>query len=150
MKVKTIVVGYDGSPDARRALEAAAELAADDTIVHVVEAYQIPSSYEMAEFTAALPAEFKDTIDLLEPRRRRLIEAEALLEQRGVDHEAHFINAKAAEAILDVAEEVDANMIIVGSRGLGRASRFLRGSVSSRIATHADRTFLVLHEGESA
>ena len=50
-----------------------------------------------------------------------------------------------ASAILDVAEKVEADLIVVGSRGLGRASRFVRGSVSAKVANHAHTSFLVLH-----
>ncbi len=51
-----------------------------------------------------------------------------------------------ARAILDVA----ADLIIVGSRGLAHGTRFLRGSVSSRIANHAQTSFLVIHDNGTA
>jgi nucleotide-binding universal stress UspA family protein len=49
---------------------------------------------------------------------------------------------------LQVAEDVDADLIVVGSRGLGRGTRFLRGSVSTRVAGHAKTSFLVIHDND--
>ena len=46
--------------------------------------------------------------------------------------------------MLDVADDVRATMIVVGSRGLGRGTRFIRRSVSSRIANHAKTSFMVI------
>ena len=71
-----------------------------------------------------------------------------MLDERGVNHKGHFVDEDPASAILDVADKVDADLIVVGSRGLGRASRLVRGSVSSKIANHAQRSFLVVHPPE--
>lgn len=147
---KTIVVGFDGSANARKALETAVDLAGDDSTVHVVTAYDPPSPNEVALVLAAVPDEYKTGLDLLQGPRGHLRDAELLLADRGVDVKGHFVKDKPAAAILDIAEAVDADLIIVGSRGLGRASRFIRGSVSSRIASHATRSFLVIHEGEDS
>ena len=73
-------------------------------------------------------------------------EAEEFLAKRGIDHKGHFIADHPASAILDVADDVGASMIIVGSRGLGRGTRSIRGSVSSRIANHAKTSFMVIHD----
>jgi len=68
MKVKTIVVGIDGSADARDALDTAIDLVADDGVIHVVAAFHSPTSAEINRVLAALPREFKDTYDpLAEP-----------------------------------------------------------------------------------
>ena len=76
----------------------------------------------------------------------RMSGAEALVRAGGRKAVSHFVEDHPAVAILDVADEVGAEMIIVGSRGLGRTTRFLRGSVSSRVASHAKTSFMVIHD----
>jgi nucleotide-binding universal stress UspA family protein len=141
MNAPTIVVGFDGSANAQSALEAAVDMAADDGVVHVVTAYR----REMAGVMASSPEEFRRSFDVLDAPRGHLQESEAFLAERGIDHKGHFIADNPASAILDVADDVGANMIIVGSRGLGRGTRLIRRSVSSRIANHAKTSFMVIH-----
>jgi len=145
MKVRTIVVGVDGSPNARRALHAAIELAADDGVIHVVTAYSEPSQAQIAHVQAALPEESHTVFDWVALPRSYVRDAERLLDKQGIGHKGHFVEGGAAGAILDVAKAVDADLIIVGSRGLNRGTRFIRGSVSSRIAGHATTSFMVIH-----
>lgn len=148
MKLNTIVVGVDGSSNARRALEAAISLGGPDTTVHLVTAYDRPAAHEVDRILAMIPDEFRTTIDLLETPRGHLRVAEKTVRDKGLDCTAHFVEDKPAAAILDTADAVDADLIVVGSRGLGRATRFARGSVSTRVASHATRSFLVIHEDD--
>ncbi len=148
MELQTIVVGYDGSPDARAALEAAADLAGESATIHVLSLIDPLSANDMAKMMAILPDEFKTGFDVSEGSRGRLQDAEMLLGDRGVDHAGSLVEGKPATAILDAAEALDADLVVVGSRGLGRGTRFLRGSVSSRIANHARCSFLVVHTEE--
>lgn len=144
MKVRTLVVGFDGSADARRALDAACDLVAPDGVVHVVTAFHAPSEAQYLEMLASLPEEFRGSYDPVEADRVQLADAERLLQSRGIDHKGHFVEDHPAAAIIDVADDLDADLIVVGSRGLGRATRFLRGSVSSRVASHAKTSFMVV------
>lgn len=141
----TIVVGYDGSANAREAVLAAADVVADGGTVHVVTAYRPPSVGEVELLWRELPAEFRASFDPLAVPESQRDEAVALLERRGAHAVGHLIDRDPASAILDVADEVDADLVIVGSRGLGRGTRFLRGSVSSKVASHSTRSFLVIH-----
>lgn len=146
---RSVVVGFDGSEHAHKALEAAAEIVADGGIVHVVTAYDPPSARQVAEIIASLPEEFRDAFDLLASARSYLEQAESYLGRVGVDHKGHFVDGHPAHAILEVADDVDADLIIVGSRGIGRGTRMIRGSVSARVASHATTSFLVIHDHES-
>lgn len=145
MHVQTIVVGIDGSPNAREALNAALDMVAEDGKVHVVSAFHAPSAAETSRVLAALPPEFHDTYDPLAASHAHLHDAEALMAARGIDGHGHFVEDHPAAAILDVADQVDADLIILGSRGMGRTTRFLRGSVSARVANRAKTSFLVIH-----
>ena len=144
MKADTIVVGFDGSDNSHRALEAAMELISEQGIVHVVTAFHMRSAAQTAEMMASLPEEFRGSFDLMEGPRTHLHDAETLLAQAGVDHKGHLVEDDPASAILDLADDVGADLVIVGSRGLGRVARFLRGSVSTRVASHARTSFLVV------
>ena len=146
MKVETIVVGVDGSANARRALEATVDCVQPGGTIHVVTAFHLPTAGQTSEVLRSLPQEFRDTYDPLATPRSYLGNAEAFLKTADIDAVGHFVEDHPAAAILQVAEEVDADLIVVGSRGLGRGTRFLRGSVSTRVAGHAKTSFLVIHD----
>ncbi len=142
MKAHTIVVGYDGSPDAEVALDEAITHAGEDSIVHVVTVHKPRPA---ANGTEELPEEFEYTIEPDEADRMRLRDAERRLEAAGVHHEAHLPWGRPAKEILDVAETVDADLIVLGSRGLGSVRRLLLGSVSTKVAEHARTSTLIVH-----
>ncbi len=148
MKAHCVVVGYDGSANARRAVEAAIDLVAADGTVHVVTAHGPPDPRDATRAIASLPTEFSDTLDALAAPTTYLNDATRLLEESGVNHQSHLVEGDPAEAILDLADATRADLIVVGSRGVRRFTRFLRGSVSTRIATHARPSFLVVHHDE--
>jgi nucleotide-binding universal stress UspA family protein len=145
--MQTVIVGYDGSDDGRRAVEAAAEVVADDGVVHVLVAYKAASAGQTERMLTQMPEEFRQTFDAIAAPEGTLKDAECLLGVRGVAHAGHLIDAHPAEAILDTADEIDADLIVVGSRGLGRAARFIRGSVSTRVVNNATASVLVVHSG---
>lgn len=145
MKAHTVVVGYDGSMDARRALSAAMDHVAEGGIVHVVTAFDQPSRHQIAQVIEQLPEEFRTNYSLDATPRGYLRDAERALDTRGIEHKGHFVDADAASAILDLADEVGADLIVIGTRGLGRAERFLRGSVSARVANHARTSLMMVH-----
>lgn len=140
----TIVVGYDGSDNGRAAVDAAADLVAEGGTVHVVTAYRLPSVTETERLWSELPPEFRAGFDVLAGPESQQAEALGLLRGRGASAVGRLVEGDPASAILDAADEIDADLVIVGSRGLGAASRFLRGSVSSRVATHARTSALVV------
>jgi nucleotide-binding universal stress UspA family protein len=149
MKLETVVVGYDGSPNAREAIERAIDLTAIHGVVHVVTAVDPAEVKEMVRVRARLPEELRNDFDPVERPSTILHEAMAALGAAGVAHEGHLVEDDPATAILEVAAKVDAEIIVVGSRGLRHGTRFLRGSVSSRICTHAHTSFLVVHHEPS-
>ncbi|KAG1648693.1 Universal stress protein YxiE [Nymphon striatum] len=145
MNVQTVVVGIDGSDCGARALDAAVQLVQEGGTVHVVSAFDAPSTREISEAYAAVPEEFTAEIDLLAGPRAVVEKAVQNVKNAGYDAVDHFLDKDPASAILDTADEVKADLIVVGSRGLGRASRVLRGSVSTKIAHHSPIDFLVVH-----
>ncbi len=65
--------------------------------------------------------------------------------EEGVAVFTHSQLGNAAEAILDVAEKVNADLIVVGNRGIGSKSRFILGNVPSRVVHHATCSTLVVN-----
>jgi nucleotide-binding universal stress UspA family protein len=63
--------------------------------------------------------------------------------RRGIEAEAELVDDSPAEAILELAREWDADLIVVGSHGRGRIGRALLGSVSDEVVARADRAVLV-------
>jgi len=79
-----------------------------------------------------------------EERKRQLAEAIAALKARGVVAKAVERRGDAAEAIVDEAQQEGAELIVLGTRGLNAAKRWLMGSVSTRVVQHAPCNVLVV------
>jgi nucleotide-binding universal stress UspA family protein len=141
---ESIVVGTDGSETASAAVHEAAELARlTGATVHVVSAYE----------PRALKLEGVDRDpELAHQPIGPAASVEALLEQAvGVVHalgapvERYARKGDPAEAILEVAEEKDADLIVVGNKGMRGARRFLLGSVPNKISHHAGCSVMIVH-----
>ena len=129
--MKTIVVGSDGSPATVGAVQAAADLAADTGAkVHLVVACPVPVA--VALDAVAVPSHHE-----VRAASGHALEGHAeQVRRRGIETEIHVCDGSAATVLCDVAEAVDADIIVVGDRRLQGAGRFL-GSVASRVAHHA-------------
>lgn len=145
MDVTTVVVGYDGSQCAQRAVEAALAVVDPGGTVHLVLAYDAPTARQVANAYAAVPSDYTASIDLLNGPRSDLEDAAKWVVDQGYAVVDHFVENDPAAAILHVANDVFADMIVVGSRGLGRAAQVLRGSVSTKIAHASPVDFMVIH-----
>jgi len=130
-----IVVGYDGSESARRALERASSIATDQDQVSVVAAAESRARPGITQGAHLDPSE-------IERRRNDLEEAQALLSERGVQVEAIEAQGDPGDVIVEAAE--DAGLVIVGSRGLNPVQRILLGSVSSKVVHRANCDVLVV------
>ncbi len=145
---KTIVVGTDGSANAERAVAAAAQLARilPDARLHIVTAYRPLTLDELTRVRAGLPDEFREVLNAHTGADSTLASAKGIAESYGASVEIHELNERAAEALLDLAEEVEADLLVVGSRGEGLAGRALHGSVSTKVQHHAPCSVLIVHD----
>lgn len=143
----TIVVGTDDSPTAREAVEAAGELARRFGVetVHVVCGYRPISEHELAHLTHDLPEEFRMGLSADQGGLAQICAAEQHLSGMGVVPVRHLLPTSGAEAILDVADEVGADLVVVGSHGYGAGRRLLHGSVSTKVAHHAPCSVMIVH-----
>ena len=142
----TIVVGTDGSDASDAALRHAGELAkaTGTTAIHIVMASRRVERAEVHMALDELPESFEAEPDLHAGDRRVLADAEELMKGYGIRVTGHLVKNAPADAIIDVAEKTDADLIVVGSRGHGIGTRLFLGSVSTKVVHHAHDTCTVL------
>ena len=143
--IRTIVVGTDGSDTAAEAVRQAAELAgAIGARVHLVCAYEaVPESRLRAE-RLEVPQDLQWTVNPREDVERLLQDAAADVRGAGVEVETLAREGDPADAILDVAEQRGADLIVVGNKGMTGAKRFLLGSVPNKVSHHAPCSVLII------
>lgn len=131
--MKRILLAFDGTEQALRALEMTADLAKRyDALVSVVSV--IPIHAGRAPI---------DPWDDPDSHAAQLRTAQQLLAQHGLEAELLEPAGDPAKAIERVAEAGGFDTIVIGSRGLGAVGRFLQGSVSEHVATHARATVVI-------
>ena len=142
-----ILVGTDGSATATVAVSRAILLAASlGARLQIVSAYAAsregaPRAGRAAASAVALWALNPSRDDVL----ALLGDAERAAREAGVAEVETFARVgDAADAILDVAEEQKSDMIIVGSKGMTGATRFLLGSVPNKVSHHAPCSVLIV------
>ena len=141
----TIVVGTDGSETADEAVRQAAALArtcGDRTRIHLVTAYKPIEAMIVAP--EVVPSGLVGVVDPRAEARVVADEAAAKVAAEGVEVEAYVWPGDAASAILDVATTAKADLIVVGSRGMSGAARFLLGSVPNRVSHHAPCNVMIV------
>jgi nucleotide-binding universal stress UspA family protein len=152
----TIVVGYDGSEPAVRALERAAQLAhALRSRVIAVTVTEPIAAYGAAAaapgYAAPVGPALEEVHEAQEARAERLLaEARTRLRGRGIEAQTVSALGAPAAAIVQEAEEHDADLIVVGTREPGFFERLYRGSVSQGVARKARCDVLVVHPEEPA
>jgi nucleotide-binding universal stress UspA family protein len=138
---KTILLATDGSEGAEFAARAAIDISMrTGAKLHAALAW-VP----LPPFAhpSLVPERYHPPYE--ESARRILDEQLGRLEQAGgTVSEAHLVEGRPADAILDIAEPVGADLVVVGSRGLGTVKRLLVGSVSLGVVHHAERPVLVV------
>jgi nucleotide-binding universal stress UspA family protein len=136
--LRRIVVAFDGSPPATRALDLALRLARSDRAR--VWAVHVPAPPQ------AIAEPRTDEEQRSEPQAiaRALEQVRGVAEREGMAVEVMVREGVAAPMILAAAREVQADLIVVGTRGLRGAGRLLLGSVSSAVLAGAGRPVLVV------
>jgi nucleotide-binding universal stress UspA family protein len=142
-----ILVATDGSREAELAVTTAADLAkSTDSELHVVHVGEIPLVYhpERHAYRAEYEEHEKEAQQLLEAEVARIKEAGASVAQSHLT--LGRANARVAEEIVELAQSIDAGLIVMGSRGQGRLRRALVGSVSESVVRHAHCPVTIVRE----
>lgn len=139
--VKRILAGVDGSDNSRRALDWAMGLArafgAEVVAVHAVGLLThldagppVPSQGHRDDIGRAFTQQWTSPLD-----------------GSGLSFERVMLDGSPVPALLGAADEYDADVIVVGSRGLGGFPELLLGSTSHQLAQHAHRPVLIVPPG---
>ena len=139
--MKTIVVGYDGTESADRALARTAELAkAFGAAVVVTSVAPLLVGAAAARGLSGL-----DPADPPETHREQLAHAAKVLREQGVSVEGELEGGDAAGEIVELADAREADLIVVGTRERSLLERLLEPSVSAAVERRAHRDVLVVH-----
>lgn len=139
-----IVVGTDGSETAKEAVRQAADLANKlGAELSIVSAYEPVSSQRLREERLQAPGDVAHTISPKEDVEATLADAAKDVE-KDVKVDTVARQGDPADAILDVAEEHNADLIVVGNKGMTGAKRFLLGSVPNKVSHHAPCSVMIV------
>ena len=134
----TVVVGADDSQTALQAVMAAADIAQlTGGTLHIVTAYE-PKSVRIED----LPPEFRQS-GTVQPAEILLDGLSRIVEQRGLKPVVHAASGDPADAIVQTAERVGADLIVVGNKGMKGVRRIL-GSVPNAVAHGAPCSVLIV------
>jgi nucleotide-binding universal stress UspA family protein len=142
---KSIVVGTDGSDTATQAVRQAVDLASSvGAKLELVSAYEPVPAQRLREERKQAPEDLQWAINPREDVDATLEAAATVARGAGVNVSVYPRQGDPADAILDVAEERDADLIVVGNRGMTGAKRFLLGSVPNKVSHHAPCSVLII------
>ena len=142
---RAIVVGTDGSDTAGKAVQEAIDLAKSvGAAVYVVSAYEPVPQARLREEARQAPEDLQWMINPREDVDATLSDAADRVRETGLEVETFAREGDPADAILDVAEERDADLIVVGNKGMTGARRFLLGSVPNKVSHHAPCSVLIV------
>jgi nucleotide-binding universal stress UspA family protein len=140
---KVIVVGTDGSPRADVAVREALALAqaggATLHLVHVVPATTMLGAEHVDPAASAAALE-----EMHDEGERICSRVAKEAEQEGVSTETHNVRGDPADVLIKVAKAVDADLIVVGNRGMTGVKRFVLGSVPNKVAHRCPCSVLIV------
>jgi nucleotide-binding universal stress UspA family protein len=143
--IGSIVVGTDGSDTAKEAVRQATEFAkALDAKLHLVSAYEPIGEGRLREERQQVPDDMQWMVNPREDVDATLKDAGGSIEEAGVQVETYAREGDPADAILDVAEEQNADLIVAGNKGMTGAKRFLLGSVPNKVSHHAPCSVMII------
>ena len=141
----SIVVGTDGSATASEAVRQAAELARQiGAKIYLVSAYEPVPEGRLRDERQQVPADLQWLVNPREDVESTLAGGADELSGSGLEVETVAREGDPADAILDVAEETGADLIVVGNKGMTGAKRFLLGSVPNKVSHHAPCSVLII------
>ena len=140
-----IVVGTDGSATAKQAVREAAQLAKQTgAALYIVSAFDPVPQGRLRDERLEAPSDIEYTLGPTEDVDATLADAAKAVDDAGVEVRTIARQGEPADAILDVAEEENADLIVVGNKGMTGAKRFLLGSVPNKVSHHAPSSVLII------
>lgn len=141
-----LLIPVDGSQQAKKALMFAVDWAQHhQSVIHLLNVPDLPSASELA-FVDTYSIDVSQSIERLEAMGQDIVaEAIATARKAGIKEVTGTVAVgNPAQQILAQAEQLDATMIVMGSRGMGELRSLLVGSVSHKVMQHASCTTVVV------
>jgi nucleotide-binding universal stress UspA family protein len=136
----TIVVGTDGSETASEAVKAAADLARrTGAVLHLLSAFSTTTGMMGVPTAGFVAGDGPDSDALAQEAEEVLTNADKGLEGITVEH--HTVGGAPADALVSIAEQVQADLIVVGNKGMHRR---ILGSIPNSVAHNAPCTVLIV------
>ncbi len=146
MSYKKIIVGTDGSPPSLKSVREAATLAkAMGSELLVVCAYEPVDQATLERWKDEAPTEFGWRFSPTSGAEVAAEKGRDVAEEAGVTPRAVIEPGEAADALITVAEREDADLLVVGNRGMSGATRFLLGSVPNKVSHNAPCDVMIVH-----
>ena len=144
-ELNRILVAVDGSPHGERALETAIELAkATQGTLTLMTVVPEPSVW-MLGGSYAVPINVEELREPLERQYRSMLDDAAKEVPEGIPHTTVLAHGVAGPEILQQLRAGDHDVIVMGSRGRGRVSAAVLGSVSNHVMHESDVPVIVIH-----
>jgi nucleotide-binding universal stress UspA family protein len=145
MRFRTILVPLDFSPHAEKALASAIELARHfEGRIHLVHSYPVYVG-AVSPYGMVVPESFDR--ECREAANRELSKWADRVRKAGIPVETTITPIPPSEAIVSTAEEIGADLVVMGSRGLTGLKHVLLGSVAERALRHCHCPVLVVKDG---
>ncbi len=146
MNIRKILIAVDFSSHSHKAVEDGISLAKlVNGEVHLVHAFDVPVPM-VTPYEVAVPTGFLE--QSREAAKQRLLEVEEKVRSSGVDVHAHLTEAPAAPAIARAAEELGADLVIMGTRGNTGLKHVILGSVAERTLRLAPCSVLTVKDDD--
>ena len=148
-----LFICFDGSANAERAITRAGQLFpdADATVAHAWQP-PLPIAAMKGGIAFEVAREVEDDLDNQALDHARSVTQRGGETAKAAGLDAHPLEIRAAgalwSALLDAADEYDADVIVAGTRGWGEIRALLLGSTSSGLVHHSRRPVLVVPEGD--
>ncbi len=138
--ISKILVAYDGSEASVKALELAAKLAkAHNAKLYILHVVPVPEDYaDCYEYPEILSRIFERGKQLLE-KAKQIVQSSA-----GIDAETVIDKGDPGKRIVEKAEELGVDLIVVGSTGKGGLRKLILGSVSEKVAKSSSKPVLIV------
>lgn len=145
---KPILICYDDSPDAIKAIEAAAGLFGPRRAVVVVVVPPFTLAEGLAATTSVMPGTAFEELNATEARRVADRGAEIARSSGFAAEPRGELASRTWKGIVNVADELDAAVIVIGSRGLSGPKEIVDKSLSHQVTQHAGRPVLIVPTGQ--
>lgn len=144
-KLQTILAATDFSSTAKAGVDWAVELAmAHNARIYLVHSLLVPS--RATDFVPS-PPDFTEALQ--EAASGRLNEITTSVRERGVEVSSDLRLGVPSQVILDSAVQQDADLVVIGTRGLSGLRHLLLGSTAERVVQHAHCPVLTVHPGDA-